>query len=210
MWVCAPSGRAKIKLGYRKYPNGWTAAFGEICFRSWKCRGAIEAPSEKNYKLHLMKSQCDEFIRPLPSRIRNKWQSWPQDLSGGQMQRLSIAPGAICRKRMFGLLDEPMFCLDKRNRASGIETLDTYQKGKTFWIVSHDTHPIGGQTNLGAVTKEGFAWGIRVKKNLDGLSLKKLLLATLGLVIPRYFGRGCQPLGRLAYWAFLLVYSAAG
>lgn len=119
-------------------------------------REGIEAPSEEELQTALMKSQCDEFIHALPAGLETKLTELGSGLSGGQMQRLSIAR-ALLSKADVWLLDEPCSGLDKETAQAVLETLDHVSKGKTLLIVSHDTHPIVWADKHWALTKEGFA-----------------------------------------------------
>ncbi|NVK28041.1 MAG: thiol reductant ABC exporter subunit CydD [Flavobacteriia bacterium] len=101
----------------------------------------IEAPSEADIAQALKESQCDEFIQALPDGLETKLTELGSGLSGGQMQRLSIAR-ALLSKAEIWLLDEPCSGLDKETAQAVLNTVKRASKGKTLLIVSHDTHPI--------------------------------------------------------------------
>jgi ATP-binding cassette subfamily C protein CydD len=119
-------------------------------------REGTEAPSEEELQTALMKSQCDEFIRALPAGLETKLTELGAGLSGGQMQRLSIAR-ALLSKADVWLLDEPCSGLDNETAQAVLETLEQVSKGKTLLIVSHDTNPIEWADKHWALTKEGLA-----------------------------------------------------
>lgn len=101
----------------------------------------IEAPSEEAINIALEKSQCDDFINALPQGLDTQLTELGAGLSGGQMQRLSIAR-ALLSKATVWLLDEPCSGLDQDTAQAVIATLEQVSRGKTLLIISHDTHPI--------------------------------------------------------------------
>jgi ATP-binding cassette, subfamily C, bacterial CydD len=111
-------------------------------------------PSEGEINAALRESQCDEFIQALPDGLDTKLTELGAGLSGGQMQRLSIARALLSKADMW-LLDEPCSGLDKETAQAVLETLEKASKGKTLLIVSHDTHPIAWVDKHWALTKGG-------------------------------------------------------
>ena len=111
-------------------------------------------PSDDDLKTVLVKSQCDEFIQALPSGLETKLTELGAGLSGGQMQRLSIAR-ALLSKADIWLLDEPCSGLDNDTAQAVLVTLDQVSKDKTLLIVSHDTHPIHWADKHWKLTKGG-------------------------------------------------------
>lgn len=111
-------------------------------------------PSEEDIQVALIKSQCDEFIQALPAGLDTKLTELGAGLSGGQMQRLSIAR-ALLSKADVWLLDEPCSGLDQDTAQAVLDTLHLVSKGKTLLIVSHDTHPILWADKHWALTKGG-------------------------------------------------------
>ena len=111
-------------------------------------------PSEGEINAALRESQCDEFIQALPDGLDTKLTELGAGLSGGQMQRLSIAR-ALLSKADLWLLDEPCSGLDKDTAQAVLDTLKTVSQGKTLLIVSHDTHPIAWADKHWALTKGG-------------------------------------------------------
>ncbi|MCW4627838.1 thiol reductant ABC exporter subunit CydD [Marinomonas rhodophyticola] len=101
----------------------------------------IETPNEKTLQAALIESQCDDFIQQLPAGLDTKLTELGSGLSGGQMQRLSIARALLSNADIW-LLDEPCSGLDKETAQAVLATLKRVSKGKTLLIVSHDTHPI--------------------------------------------------------------------
>ena len=83
---------------------------------------------------------ADEVSRVLELvDLKNKIDSFPQDLSIGQKQRIALAR-AIVKKPRILLLDEPMSALDAKLRESMQGELRALQKslGMTFVMVTHD------------------------------------------------------------------------
>ncbi|SHE37845.1 ATP-binding cassette, subfamily C, CydD [Marinomonas polaris DSM 16579] len=111
-------------------------------------------PSEDEINAALRESQCDDFIQALPAGLETKLTELGAGLSGGQMQRLSIARALLSKADMW-LLDEPCSGLDKETAQTVLETLEKASKGKTLLIVSHDTHPIAWVDKHWALTKGG-------------------------------------------------------
>lgn len=72
-------------------------------------------------------------------RLPDKGQSYPDALSGGQMQRIAIARALVNRPRLL-LLDEPLSALDAKLREQMQIELINLQKeiGITFIYVTHD------------------------------------------------------------------------
>ncbi|SBS35214.1 ATP-binding/permease protein CydD [Marinomonas spartinae] len=101
----------------------------------------IDTPTDEALQAALTKSQCDVFIEALPDGLETKLTELGAGLSGGQMQRLSIAR-ALLSKADVWLLDEPCSGLDEETATAVLDTLNLASKGKTLLVVSHDTHPI--------------------------------------------------------------------
>ena len=114
----------------------------------------IEAPSEAELQEALVKSQSDVFIQAMPNGLETSLTELGSGLSGGQMQRLSIARALLSHADVW-LLDEPCSGLDKETADAVLDTLNQVSKGKTLLIVSHDTHPILWADKHWALTKEG-------------------------------------------------------
>lgn len=113
-----------------------------------------ELPSENEIHAALVESHCDDFIQALPAGLDTKLTELGAGLSGGQMQRLSIAR-ALLSKADLWLLDEPCSGLDNDTAQAVLDTLEVASKGKTLLIVSHDTHPIVWADKHWALTKGG-------------------------------------------------------
>lgn len=101
----------------------------------------IDTPSDVALRAALVESQCDEFIDVLPAGLETKLTELGSGLSGGQMQRLSIARALLSKAEVW-LLDEPCSGLDKETAQAVLTTIQRASEGKTLIIVSHDTHPI--------------------------------------------------------------------
>ncbi|REG86635.1 thiol reductant ABC exporter subunit CydD [Marinomonas pollencensis] len=101
----------------------------------------IQPPSEQALRDALEKSQCADFVDALPNGMESKLTELGAGLSGGQMQRLSIARALLSNADVW-LLDEPCSGLDEDTANAVLDTLNRVSKGKTLLVVSHDTHPI--------------------------------------------------------------------
>jgi len=113
-----------------------------------------QTPTDEALQQALEKSQCDDFIQLLPEGLDTKLTELGSGLSGGQMQRLSIAR-ALLSKTDVWLLDEPCSGLDSETAEAVLNTLESVSKGKTLLIVSHDTHPITWADKHWTLTKGG-------------------------------------------------------
>ena len=71
--------------------------------------------------------------------LGEKWNSWPDQLSGGQAQRVALAR-ALVRKPELLLLDEPFGALDSLTRIDMQDLLDTlhHDQGWALLMVTHD------------------------------------------------------------------------
>ncbi|MBD5771435.1 thiol reductant ABC exporter subunit CydD [Marinomonas colpomeniae] len=113
-----------------------------------------QTPTDEALQQALEKSQCDDFIQVLPEGLDTKLTELGSGLSGGQMQRLSIAR-ALLSKTDVWLLDEPCSGLDNDTAEAVLDTLESVSRGKTLLIVSHDTHPITWADKHWTLTKGG-------------------------------------------------------
>ncbi len=82
------------------------------------------------------KANLDEFIQSLPDGYETMIGSLYQSLSGGQLQRLSLARAFLHNTPMI-LLDEPTSNLDSLNEALVLQALSENSAGKTIIMVSH-------------------------------------------------------------------------
>ncbi|AEF55327.1 thiol reductant ABC exporter subunit CydD [Marinomonas posidonica] len=101
----------------------------------------ITPPSDSAIQAALRDSQCEAFIKALPKGLDTPLTELGSGLSGGQMQRLSIARAMLSKAEVW-LLDEPCSGLDTETADAVLETLEKVSQGKTLLMVSHDTHPI--------------------------------------------------------------------
>ncbi|NLQ16918.1 thiol reductant ABC exporter subunit CydD [Marinomonas sp. M1K-6] len=183
IWLSGESGVGKssvlhLLLGFEEDYQGefWVndKPFAEVDLADWRAKLAwlpqtpewvngsirrnlllgIETPTEATLRTALIESQCDEFIDVLPAGLDTKLTELGAGLSGGQMQRLSIAR-ALLSKADLWLLDEPCSGLDKDTAQAVLATLKRASKGKTLLIVSHDTHPILWVDKHWVLTKGG-------------------------------------------------------
>ncbi|WP_191600376.1 thiol reductant ABC exporter subunit CydD [Marinomonas algicola] len=114
----------------------------------------LSAPSEDDIKAALTKSRCDDFIQALPEGLDSKLTELGSGLSGGQMQRLSIARALLSQANVW-LLDEPCSGLDEETADAVLTTLNQASQGKTLLVVSHDTHPIAWADKHWVLTEGG-------------------------------------------------------
>lgn len=102
----------------------------------------------------LIKAQCWDFV----GSLRFGWDTAISEagtgLSGGQMQRLSIARALLSQADIW-LLDEPCSSLDSETAELVLNTLDEASYGKTVLIISHDTHPVIWANQQWLMTEEG-------------------------------------------------------
>lgn len=170
IWLSGVSGVGKssllhLLLGFEKGYQGQLfiagEAFSTLDLTTWRSRLAwlpqkpewvngtvrqnlllgIKAPEDAVIQEALKKSQCDVFVQSLPDGLDTKVTEMGEGLSGGQMQRLSIARALLSNADIW-LLDEPCSGLDEETSQAVLNTLEQVSKGKTLLAVSHDTHPI--------------------------------------------------------------------
>ncbi|MFM2482688.1 thiol reductant ABC exporter subunit CydD [Celerinatantimonas sp. YJH-8] len=89
----------------------------------------------------LVQAEAKAFVQALPLGLDTPISELGSGLSGGQLQRLSIAR-AILTDAPVWLLDEPCAHLDPETTAAIYATLEKVTRGKTTLLISHDTHPI--------------------------------------------------------------------
>ncbi|MFM2484113.1 thiol reductant ABC exporter subunit CydD [Celerinatantimonas yamalensis] len=89
----------------------------------------------------LRQAEAAEFIKALPLGLDTPVSELGSGLSGGQLQRLSIAR-AILSDAPIWLLDEPAAHLDPETAQALYQTLEKVTQGKTTLLISHDTHPV--------------------------------------------------------------------
>ena len=110
--------------------------------------------SDDALRTALIKSHCWDFV----GQLRFGWDTPISEagtgLSGGQMQRLSIARALLSQADIW-LLDEPCSGLDSETAEQVLNTLDEASFGKTVLIISHDTHPVVWANQQWVMTKEG-------------------------------------------------------
>lgn len=114
----------------------------------------IQTPSEEALRKALEESQSHDFIDALPNGLETKLTELGTGLSGGQMQRLSIARALLSNADIW-LLDEPCSGLDEETAQAVLATLNKVSKGKTLLVVSHDTHPINWADRHWSLTHGG-------------------------------------------------------
>lgn len=102
----------------------------------------------------LIKAKCWDFVGSLRFGWNTPISEAGTGLSGGQMQRLSIARALLSRADIW-LLDEPCSGLDLETAEQVLNTLDDASFGKTVLIISHDTHPVIWADQKWLMTEDG-------------------------------------------------------
>lgn len=97
--------------------------------------------TDKQVAQALVQAEAAEFIKALPWGLETPISELGSGLSGGQLQRLSIAR-AILADAPIWLLDEPASHLDEETGIALYKTLEQVTQGKITLLVSHDTHPV--------------------------------------------------------------------
>jgi ATP-binding cassette subfamily B protein/subfamily B ATP-binding cassette protein MsbA len=97
--------------------------------------GNLNADSSK-LDLAIQQSGATEFIERLPEKLESLVGERGQLLSGGEKQRLSIAR-AIFKDAPILIFDEATSNLDAKNEAIILETMKSFIKNKTIFIVAH-------------------------------------------------------------------------
>jgi ATP-binding cassette subfamily C protein CydD len=97
--------------------------------------------SEPQIREALKQADALEFVEQLPMGLDTPLSELGSGLSGGQLQRLSIARAVLSQAPVW-LLDEPCAHLDGESAQAIYNTLATVTKGKTTLLISHDTHPV--------------------------------------------------------------------
>ncbi len=183
VWLRGESGAGKsslmtILLGFEKHYDGGLYvegdAFHSMNMANWRRRLAwlpqnpewVQGTVRQNLELgigrctdqalldSLKKAQCREFVEALPYGWDTPISEAGTGLSGGQMQRLSIARALLSDADVW-LLDEPCSGLDPDTAEQVLNTLDEVSFGKTLIIVSHDTHPVVWANQRWLMTQEG-------------------------------------------------------
>ena len=90
----------------------------------------------KKYDQCLKESQLYDFVNSLEHKSKTNIGEKGTRLSGGQIQRLSIAR-ALYKKPKILILDEATSSLDFENEEKIIKTINSIKKDKTIIIVSH-------------------------------------------------------------------------
>lgn len=114
----------------------------------------IGARTDDELRQALIKAQCWDFVGSLRSGWNTPLTEAGTGLSGGQMQRLSIARALLSNADVW-LLDEPCSGLDSETAEQVLNTLDETSFGKTVLIISHDTHPVVWANKYWLLTEEG-------------------------------------------------------
>ena len=183
VWLRGHSGVGKsslmaILLGFEQHYQGQFLIEGELLtvndLAAWRRRLAwlpqtpewVQGTIRQNLELGLghctddalrnalIKAQCWDFVGSLRFGWDTSISEAGTGLSGGQMQRLSIARALLSQADIW-LLDEPCSSLDSETAEQVLNTLDEASYGKTVLIISHDTHPVIWANQQWLMTEEG-------------------------------------------------------
>ena len=104
-------------------------------------------------------AQCDEFIRRLPQGYNTVIGENGSTLSGGELQRISIAR-ALLKDAPVVLLDEATASLDVENESAVQAALSELLRGKTVLIIAHRMRTVAGADHIvvlsgGTVAQQG-------------------------------------------------------
>lgn len=97
--------------------------------------------SDDEIRQALAQADALGFVEQLPLGLDTSISELGSGLSGGQLQRLSIARAILSQAQVW-LLDEPAAHLDSESAWAIYNTLEQVTRGKTLLLVSHDTHPV--------------------------------------------------------------------
>ena len=86
-------------------------------------------------------AHCHDFIMKLPDGYQTRLSEGGNTLSGGEKQRIAIAP-AILKDAPILILDESTASLDADNEAKINQALDRLMKGKTVFVIAHRLNTI--------------------------------------------------------------------
>jgi len=98
-------------------------------------------------------AHADEFVHALPEGWQTRIGELGQGLSGGQIQRLSLAR-AFLRDAPLVLLDEPTVSLDPRSERLVTDALERLAEGRTLLVIAHRLHTVR-QADLILVLDQG-------------------------------------------------------
>ena len=121
----------------------------------------------------LSPAERDKAVKELAARVHlppSLLKRFPHELSGGQLQRISIARAIATKPRLL-VLDEPTSSLDLSVRAGILQVLDEIRKetGVATLLISHDLETVELMTDrllvlyLGRIVEEGATRAIFAK-----------------------------------------------
>jgi len=96
----------------------------------------VEQASDEQIRDAARKARAEEFILERPGGYDAEIGEGGSGLSGGQMQRLSIAR-AILRDPAILILDEATSMIDADSEAKIAATLSEFSKGRTTLVIAH-------------------------------------------------------------------------
>ncbi|TDO99573.1 thiol reductant ABC exporter subunit CydD [Marinomonas balearica] len=193
VWLKGESGIGKsslmtILLGFeQQYEGSLKVAGGELTatnLSQWRNRLAwipqkpewVQGTIRQNLELGigrcteaalreaLIQAKCWDFVLTLKYGLDSTITEAGTGLSGGQMQRLSIARALLTQADIW-LLDEPCSGLDEDTAEHVLNTIDDVSHGKTMLIISHDTHPVFWADTFWTLTKEGVHAKAQIKRS---------------------------------------------
>mgnify|MGYP000895349415 CR=1 FL=1 len=101
-------------------------------------------------------AEIHEFIEGLPQKYETVLEENGKNLSGGQLQRLSIAK-ALLKKPSILILDEATSALDSITERNIQKSLDELSEGRTTLVVAHRLTTIRKADVIIVITKDGIA-----------------------------------------------------
>lgn len=98
------------------------------------------------------KAQCSEFLEKLPNGIYTMAGDGGRQLSGGQLQRISLAR-AILRNAPIVVLDEATAFTDAQNENKIEKVISEIVKGKTLLVIAHRLSSVVNADNICVMSK---------------------------------------------------------
>ena len=124
---------------------------GMVLQDTWLFRGTIAEniaygkpdASMEEIREACVKAHCDHFIRTMPMGYETEISDDNTNLSGGQMQLLTIARAILADKPIL-ILDEATSNVDTRTEVLIHDAMDNLMRGKTSFVIAHRLSTIVG------------------------------------------------------------------